>query len=136
MRLVIDTNMIIAALIKDSKAREIIMNKDIEFISPDFVIEETYKYEDYICEKSGLTKEEFELLLSLIFEKIKIIPVSEYETFMEEAKRIMKDMKDVPYLACALSLKCDGIWTNDKDFNKQNKIKIWYTEDLIKLFLK
>lgn len=117
MEIVIDTNMVIAALIKDSKAREIIMNNKFKFVSPDFVLEEINKYKEEICKKSGLSKEEFELLMMLIFERIDIIPTLDYEMYKKNAKEIMKDdIKDVPYVACYLALKCDGIWTNDHDY--------------------
>ncbi|MBS3060935.1 MAG: hypothetical protein J4432_05530 [DPANN group archaeon] len=33
--------------------------------------------------------------------------------------------------ALALSIDNDGLWTADKDFDKQNKIKVWKTKDLI-----
>ena len=103
MKIVIDTNMVMAALIKDSKARETIMSSKFEFVSPDFVLDEIYKYEDYICQKAGLSKEEFELLMALIFEKISVIADDEYEACKEDAKAIIKeDAKDVPYVACYL----------------------------------
>ena len=65
MQIVIDTNMIIAALIKDSKAREIITSDKFEFVSPDFVLDEIYKYENYICEKAELSKEELQEAVKL-----------------------------------------------------------------------
>ncbi len=124
MKIVIDTNMIIAALVKNSMAREIIMSGKFEFVSPDFVLDEIYKYEDYICEKAGLTGTEFELLMALIFQNIDIVPASDYMPYEENAKVIMKDdIKDIPYVACYLSLKCDGIWTNDTDFESKKEIK-------------
>ena len=134
MKIVIDTNMVIAALIKDSKAREIIMSDKFEFVSPEFVLDEIYKYEGYICKKTGLSKNEFELLMALIFQKITIIPMSEYEKFKEKSKIIMKeDLKDVPYVACYLALKCDGIWTNDSDYKNKKQIKIFSTKDFLGL---
>ena len=39
------------------------MNSKLEFFSPDFVLDEIYKYEDYICEKAELSKEEFAKIL-------------------------------------------------------------------------
>jgi predicted nucleic acid-binding protein len=42
------------------------------------------------------------------------------------------DLNDSPILACALAIDNQGIWTEDKDFEKQNKIKIWKTADLKK----
>ncbi|MCS4541250.1 MAG: PIN domain-containing protein [Euryarchaeota archaeon] len=134
MKIVIDANMIIAALVKDSKAREIIMSNKFEFVSPDFVFDEIYKYESEICEKAGLTKDEFELLMALIFEKITIITADEYEAYKENAKAIMKeDVKDVPYVACYLALNCNSIWTNDPDYEGKKEIRVFSTAELLKL---
>lgn len=52
MIILIDANIVISALIKDGKVREIITNKKFEFVSPDFILEEINKYKEYICEKS------------------------------------------------------------------------------------
>ena len=137
MKIVIDTNMIIAALIKDSKAREIIISDYFDFVSPDFVLDEIYKYEDYICEKSGLSKDEFELLIALIFQKIKIISSQYYKDYLKESKKIMEeDVKDAPYVACYFALKCTGIWTNDNDYKNKEKIKVLSTKDLLKMMNK
>lgn len=132
MRIVIDANIVIAALVKDSRVRETILNSNFEFVSPDFLLEEIYKYENYICRKSGLSKEEFELLISLVLECIKIVPVSDYKDSMNRAKEIMdEDTKDVPYVACYLALKCGGIWTNDTDYDNKSVTKVLRTKDLI-----
>src|SRR3989344_950019 len=125
MRILIDANIIISALIKNSKARGILTKKKFEFISPDFILEEINKYKEYICEKSGLSKEEFELLMVLIFDNIKIIPKKEYENYLDKAKEIMEeDIKDITYVACYLALNCDYLWTNDSDFDNKKEIKI------------
>ncbi|MBI4014875.1 MAG: hypothetical protein HY365_02890, partial [Candidatus Aenigmarchaeota archaeon] len=52
-----------------------------------------------------------------------------------EAKRIMDkiDPDDTPFIALALAVENDGIWSSDKHFERQNKIKIWKTETLLKL---
>jgi predicted nucleic acid-binding protein len=134
MRIVIDANMIIAALVRDSKAREIIMSGKLYFISPDFVLDEIYKYGENICEKSGISKIEFELMMALIFQRVSIINADYYKAYEETAKEIMKeDVKDIPYVACSLALKCDGIWTNDSDFENIKEIKIFSTKELLKL---
>ncbi len=133
MKIVVDTNMVIVALVKDSKAREIIMSNKFEFVSPDFVLDEIHKYEGKICKKAGLSKEEFELLMALIFEKITIVTANEYDTYKENAKEIMKeDVKDAPYIACYLALNCNGIWTNDPDYEGKG-IRIFSTAELLEL---
>jgi len=44
MNLVVDTNRVIAALLKDSSSRKTIKNVDYAFITPDFSLEEINKY--------------------------------------------------------------------------------------------
>ena len=54
MRLVIDTNRIIASLIKDSTSRKIIKSGKIEFITVGFGEKEIAKYKWYILEKAKI----------------------------------------------------------------------------------
>ena len=37
---------------------------------------------------------------------------------------------DIPFLACATQFNCP-IWTDDTDFDKQNKIKVLKTKDML-----
>jgi len=55
---------------------------------------------------------------------------------MSEAKKIMWDIdpKDTPFIVAALAIGAD-ILSNNKHFKKQNKIKIWDTEEVYKMFL-
>ena len=41
------------------------------------------------------------------------------------------DPDDSAFLALGLSLKADGIWTEDKDFYNQKILKIYSTKDLL-----
>lgn len=128
--LVIDTNKIIAALIKDSLTRKIILHN--RFITPDFTLKEIKKYTDLILKKSGLNVEEFNLVLNILFETIEIIPIKHYEEYLSKASLEIDDIKDVPFVALAMA-KNTGIWTDDAHFNKVNLVKIYKTEDIIKL---
>ena len=38
---------------------------------------------------------------------------------------------DFPFLALALSVANNGIWTADKHFERQKKVKIWKTDELV-----
>ncbi len=128
--IVVDANIIIAALIKNSRVRRILSKNMHEFVSPDFVLEEIEKYKDYICEKSGLKKEDIDILLTMLLQTITILSTEEYTSSLSKALEIMKnDKKDVPYVACYLAWNCDAIWTNDKDFEGKEEIIIIKTED-------
>jgi predicted nucleic acid-binding protein len=54
MRLVIDTNIIISSLISNSARRHILMNSNIEFISPEYTFVEILKHTDLIKKKAKL----------------------------------------------------------------------------------
>ncbi|PIO08678.1 hypothetical protein COU59_00625 [Candidatus Pacearchaeota archaeon CG10_big_fil_rev_8_21_14_0_10_34_12] len=135
MKFVLDTNIILSTLIKDSLTRKIINSIGFEFYVPSFSLSEINKYKDYVCEKSSLTKKQFDTLLKYIFEKIEIVPVYSYGKNVRESKTLIDDIKDVPFLACAIALKAD-IWSDDSDFKKQKKVKVFTTQEFLKKFLK
>jgi putative PIN family toxin of toxin-antitoxin system len=133
MKLVVDTNRIIAALVKDGSSREIIATSNHNLITTDFAIDEINKHKREILEKSGLNEVSFDLLITLLFYDIEIVPSSEYKEYIKEAENLTKerDIKDAPFLALALTKKADGIWSDDKDFEIQDKIKVYKTKDLV-----
>ncbi len=138
MRLVIDTNIIMSALIKEGMTRKLIMSNPLEFLTPEHVFEEIDKHKEYLARKSGMKTEEAQSILRIIKEKTKIIPINTIREKMSEAKKIMReiDENDAPIIACALATKNQGIWTEDKHFKKQNAAKTWTTKELSELFFK
>jgi predicted nucleic acid-binding protein len=54
MKLVIDANVVISALIADSKTRELIVTLEPDLLTPAFVHDEIENYETLIVEKSGM----------------------------------------------------------------------------------
>jgi predicted nucleic acid-binding protein len=133
MKLVVDANILFSSLIKDSTTRRIIMLDDINFYTPEYVFIELEKHIDSIQKKSKMNRKSIELLLEIIMTNINVIPIDEYKKYIPEAFKIMKDIdeNDTTFLAVALSLKVDGIWSNDPDLSKQDKIKTYTTKDLI-----
>ena len=59
----------------------------------------------------------------------------DFREFIQKAYNIMKDIDedDTSFLALALMIEGEGIWSNDPHFDKQNEIKVWKTKDMIKL---
>ena len=62
MRLIVDSNEIISALIKEGMTRTIITSDRIEFYSLEYVMDEIKKHMGYIVQKSDMNKREVELL--------------------------------------------------------------------------
>ena len=109
MKLVIDTNIIISALIKNGISRRSIISPLINFIAPDYMLQEISKNEKFICKKAKLNHDEFRLLLNLIFENINIIPKEDYNDQLNRAKTLIDDINDIPFIALCIASKADGI---------------------------
>ena len=132
MKLVIDSNRIMAGLIKDSLTRKIIFDEEIDFIAPDYIITEIDRHRQYLIEKTKLTDREFDVILLSLLERIELIPLDVFIDHLEPAEVIMEkiDIKDSPFLALGLALNTDGIWSEDRDFDKQIKLKRFSTKEL------
>lgn len=132
MRLVVDTNRIISALIKDGYSRTIICSSCHDFYTLEYVVEEVEKYMDYIVKKSGMTAKEVDLLFTLFMQNVSVVSDATVKSKLDIAIDLMKDIdvRDAPILACALAVPNDGIWTEDKHFDKQNQVRVWHTKDL------
>lgn len=133
MDFVVDANILFSVLIKKGKTEELIFNDSFCLFAPEFIFEEFLKYKEIISEKTERKTEDFLKLLRILMKRIKTVPNEETERFIAKAKEICPDKKDVDYFALAIKLDC-SIWSNDKDLKKQNVIKIYSTEDLLKLF--
>ncbi len=134
MRLIINSNPLISALIKDSISRKLIFHPQIELFTPDFSWEELEEHEEEIREKGNLSVGAFQALIYLLIEKIMIISREKYDPKMEEALQLISDRDDAPFLALALATMNDGLWSNDEGLKLQTKVKIWSTSELVKLF--
>jgi predicted nucleic acid-binding protein len=135
MRIVIDTNRVIAALLKSSVSREIILSDKFDFFSPDIILSEIRKHRKYLIDKSNLDPEGFEVILFTLLERISLVPFEDFKHEFLNAVCIMNDIDvtDSAFIAAALGLKAEGIWTEDKDFSKQNVVKVFSTQALIEL---
>lgn len=132
MELVVDANTLFSALIKDSLTAELLFEESFELYSPEFVIEEFMKYEDFILAKTSRARDNFVQIMHSLKDVIKVAKKEDYADFVKEAETISPDERDVMYFALALKLKC-GIWSNDKKLKEQNKVEIYSTPEVAKL---
>lgn len=130
IKLVIDANILFAALIKNSKTAELILEKQIILLAPEFLIEEFGKYRGVILKKMHRTEAEFNRFLKILRRRISIVKKEEIEPFIENAIQISPDPKDSLYFALALRLKIP-IWSNDKRLKNQNEVQILNTKELL-----
>ncbi|MEW6722048.1 MAG: putative toxin-antitoxin system toxin component, PIN family [Candidatus Micrarchaeota archaeon] len=130
MNLVVDANIIIAALIKDGITIELLLEPQVCLYCPEFLFDEIFRYQDTILEKTSRSEEEFSEILTALSERLVIVPMEEIRPYLGEATAISPDPDDVVYFALALKLGA-GIWSNDKLLKKQNKIPIYSTADIL-----
>lgn len=135
MKLVLDTNRIIAALVKNSASREILLSGKFEFLTVGVSVSEIEEHKEELLMRTKMSAEDFGKLLSLLLSKVKIVNDTAIQSKMKEAKVLMDkvDPDDTPFIALALATENDGVWSNDKHFDRQDKIKVWKTQELLKL---
>ena len=135
MRIVVNSDRIFAALIRKSKCREIILSEKFEFLTVDFARKEIQEHVGEILRKTGLSLNEVETILGILFKSISIVNDAVIKKKYKNARKIMDhiDPNDTPFIALALSVENEGIWTEDKHFMKQKRIRIWKTIELMDL---
>jgi len=111
VRLVVDTSVLIAALMKKSTVRELLLNPLFEFYVPEYCIEEIERHVGEISDRSGLGVENVYLLLGVLLASVQVVPAERVVRRWKEAEKIMDkiDRDDVPFIALALSFPNDGI---------------------------
>lgn len=143
MKLVLDTNILFSLFKKDSYARKIIKNYDLELISPEFSLIELEKHSEIIMRKSGINKNEFKITIEELKAIITFISEEKYIQEIKNAAKLAEKLdkkdkteflQDIDFMALALTEKC-ALWSNDKLLKKQSKVKIVHSEEIEK-FLK
>ncbi len=135
MKLVVDANVVISALVADSKTRELIVTLEPEMLTPEVVHEEIGNYEDLIIEKSGIDAERVQQFVDLLFQYIETVPASECYSSIEQADAAIgeTDPDDVLYVACALAREA-GVWSDDSDFDEQDLVPVFSTDEVVSSF--
>lgn len=135
MKLVVDANVVISALIADSKTRELIVTLEPDLLTPEFVYDEIENYTELSVEKSGMSPERVAQFIDLLFQYIEVVPADEFYPYIEEAEAAIgeTDPDDVLYVACALAKDTD-IWSDDTDFEEQDVVETHTTIEVIDSF--
>ncbi len=131
MDITIDANILFACLIKDSDTRKLFFSPKFELYAPAFMLTELQKYFQLIKKKSRLSDLDFSNLVARILVQVTIVNDTELAPFVVAASSLTSDKKDWLYLACAL-YKNTVIWSNDKEFKKQKRVKIFTTGEMLK----
>lgn len=137
IRFVIDTNILIGALVKDNSFKARLLKKqNFLFYFPDYGLIEIEKFRDYICSKRKKepTAPSFDYAIKFLLESVTIIPGPLYQDQLSSAYRLMEkiDPKDTPFLALALHLECP-IWSDDAHLKQQSLVPCYSTGEFLAL---
>ena len=123
-KLVIDANRIVSALSKDGATRATVLKTRASLFAPLYLREEIEKHMPEIAHRAGVTGGDLEVVLHLLLRRIEWVSPEAYRPHLARARRAIGrvDPNDVPYLACALAVKADAIWSHDLDFDRQRLV--------------
>ena len=108
MKIVLDTNVLIAALISRGVCHELLEHCVLRhtLVTSDFILGET---QEKLIEKFGYTAELAAEAVSVLRSRMKVVTPSKLES------QVCRDPDDDNILAAAVSGNCDCIITGDKD---------------------
>ncbi len=135
MKIIIDSNILFSAMIKDSTTRSIILEYDGQFLFPEFIFQELKKHKVELLRKSKMKESEFNNLLDIILSKVKIIHNEEISHHKHRAWRLVKDIdpNDAIFIATALTIPQSIIWSNDQKLKAVKRVKVFNTAEIIKI---
>ena len=133
MKLIIDTNRIMAGLLKDSTSRKIILNDSFSFFAPDYIETELSRHLSYLVKKAKISEPNFDIIMHTLLERVVLVPFEDFGQEYDHAMQIMEiiDENDSSFLAVGLALGIRGIWTEDRHFLRQDLLEVYSTRDLI-----
>ncbi len=132
MELVVDTNVVMAAIIRSGNTRRLLFHHDLACFSPRYLLKELAKYEAMLRIKSGLSSAEFQEAVRRVLSRIHLIHPDEYSRYRDYASSICPDFGDWPFFAVAIQKNCP-LWTNDPALLRQNRLPTYATAALVDL---
>lgn len=137
IRLVIDTNILIGALVKDNSYKAALLkDRHFRFFFPEYGLLEIEKFREYICQKRAKKPvgPSFDYAIRFLLDSVTIIPPQLYDDQMSRAGSEMAaiDPKDTPFVALALHLGCP-LWSDDAHLKQQSLVACYTTPDISRM---
>lgn len=133
MIVVVDACIFLQALFGSRGTLTIITSQNHQFYVPAKIVKEVEKQKNEACHKLQITSEEFMTNLEALLKFVHVLQYIEYEPWMQKSKEALqqRDVNDADYLACALSVNANFLWTQDKDFGVQQLVPTKTTAQFI-----
>ncbi|MBM4250222.1 MAG: hypothetical protein FJ149_12555 [Euryarchaeota archaeon] len=137
MNILLDSNVLIAALIKPGIVRETVIGHPGEWLVPEAIFEEIWEHRE-VWNRNRLPDSGLHAILGALSDGfVNIVSDRVYRPKEKEARRLVTDADDWPLAALALSVENDGIWTFNKrhlDRVKKHSIRLLNTSDVVRMY--
>jgi len=122
-------------LLRDSTTRRLVVLGGHELHVPEYLFGEIGTHRDELARRSGQTTDALEEALRILRGHVTEHDEADYVDELGEAGRLLggRDPKDIPYVALALVLQADGIWTEDRELVSSGSLTVYRTSDLVRL---
>jgi predicted nucleic acid-binding protein len=130
---VADANVFVAAFLRDATSRRIVLLSGLRLFVPEYLFEEVQAHLPALRRKARLRAQEAREMVERLMPYFVVVPKEIVASRLAEAEGIMKeiDPRDAPYLATALAVPCDGVWSDDAHFKRQERVPCWTTAELV-----
>jgi predicted nucleic acid-binding protein len=135
MKLVIDANVLFSALLKDGLTRKLLFHPEVQAFAPAFIAVELVEHERELLSKFSGTVQEFRSLTDLVLSQVALLPDQKLSPYLQAVESLSKDDDDLLYLAAALYSGSD-LWSRDRGFAGQRRVKVWSTSELAAFLFK
>ena len=104
---------------------------------PEYLFNEIETHRDELAKRSGQTSDALEEALRILRGHVTEHEEAAYVDELGKASSLLggRDPKDTPYVALALALPADGIWTEDRGLVSLGGLAVYRTSDLVRLAL-
>jgi predicted nucleic acid-binding protein len=132
VRLVLDANVLFAALIKDGHTRHVLLNGNLELFAPRLPFEEVRMHSGTLAKRSGMERDEIDALCRDILKgaRIGVIPDKDVDANLGRSRGVCPDPDDAAYLAAAMAVGCP-MWSNDEALKAQDAVEVLTTEEVM-----
>ena len=135
MELVVDTNVLVAGFLRSALTRELLLDERLALWAPEYLLTEAERVllTPRLRRRLGsLSPQDIRVLLTQLTARMRILPTSTFRLKLPEAKALVADPEDAPFVALALHLRLP-LWSNDAPLRAQRVVCVYTTDDVLSL---
>lgn len=115
MKVVLDTNVLVSALMRDGFTRTLLVHPDLDMATPEYALDEVQRHLPSLAQRMRVPVQQARLTLELLLGHMATVPHEDYRGEMRRADEILRDIDpdDAAFAALALATGLP-LWTQDK----------------------